>query len=71
KKGEVNFYASKLTVTISNPDYYVFTQISKFCLKALNSLALKFSDKSNDVRCIIIINIDIFLAESLKNSERN
>ncbi|QKQ74636.1 CHAT domain-containing protein [Nostoc sp. TCL240-02] len=42
----VIFYASKLTVTVSKPYYCVFPQISKFCLKALNSLALEFSDKS-------------------------
>jgi hypothetical protein len=39
-------YAAKLSVTISYPYDYVFTKISKFALKALNSLALEFSDKS-------------------------
>ncbi|WP_277926239.1 MULTISPECIES: sigma factor, partial [Nostoc] len=38
-----------LSLTISNPYDSVFTKISKFCLKALNSLALEFSDKSTDI----------------------
>ncbi|MBD2537019.1 hypothetical protein H6G97_50610, partial [Nostoc flagelliforme FACHB-838] len=37
---------SKLSVTISKLYDYVFTKISKLALKALNSLALEFSDKS-------------------------
>ncbi|WP_242055847.1 alpha/beta fold hydrolase, partial [Nostoc flagelliforme] len=38
----------KLSVTISKLYDYVFTKISKLALKALNSLALEFSDKSLD-----------------------
>ncbi|WP_206759186.1 hypothetical protein, partial [Nostoc flagelliforme] len=42
---------SKLSVTISKLYDYVFTKISKLALKALNSLALEFSDKSNSATC--------------------
>ncbi|WP_206758803.1 hypothetical protein, partial [Anabaena sp. FACHB-83] len=42
---------SKLSLTVSNPYGSVFTKISKFCLKALNNLALEFSDKSFAFAC--------------------
>ena len=44
-----DFYGSKLSVTISNLYDYVFTKILKLSLKACNSQALEFSDKSNQL----------------------
>ena len=43
----VYIYWAKLSPTISNPDYYVYTQTSKLALKALHGLACRFSDRSN------------------------
>lgn len=48
-KGAYIFW-SKLSLTISNPDYYVFMKISKLAFKALYRFACKFSDRSNITR---------------------